>query len=123
MTQRNRRRQRRRGGIGSKLLFVGAGLVAVLAIAVFAIASWVLNVAADAPSLASCEKPDRSGNTVLYAGDGGKLGVVHSDEAHEPVSIDRVPRRLQLATVAIEDQRFYEHGALDYEAIARAVLK
>jgi penicillin-binding protein 1A len=123
MTQRSRRRQRRRGGIGSKLLFAGAGLLAVLAIAVFAIASWVLNVAADAPSLASCEKPDRSGNTVLYAGDGSKLGVVHSDEAHEPVPIARVPRRLQLATVAIEDQRFYEHGALDYEGIARAIAK
>lgn len=123
MTQRNRRRQRRRGGIGNKLLFVAAGIVAVLAIAVFAIASWVLNVAADAPSLASCEKPDRGGNTVLFAGDGSKLGVVHADEAHEPVSIDRVPRRLQLATVAIEDQRFYEHGALDYEGIARAIAK
>jgi penicillin-binding protein 1A len=123
MTQRSRRRQRRRGGIGGKLLFAGAALVAVLAVAIFAIASWVLDVAADAPSLASCQRPDRSGNTVLYAGDGSKLGVVHSDEAHEPVSIDRVPRLLQLATVAIEDQRFYEHGALDYEGIARAIAK
>src|SRR5262249_7035851 len=123
MTQRNRRRQRPRGGIGGKLLFVGAGIAAVLAIAVFAIASWVLDVAADAPSLASCKKPDRSGDTALYAGDGSKLGVVRSGEAHEPVPIGRVPRRLQLATVAIEDQRFYEHGALDYEGIARAIAK
>jgi penicillin-binding protein 1A len=123
MTQRNRRRQRRRGGIGSKLLFVGGGIVAVLAIAVFAIASWVLDVAAEAPSLAACEKPDRSGNTVLYAADGSKLGIVHSDEAHEPVAIARVPRQLRRATVAIEDQRFYEHGAIDFEGIARALLK
>jgi penicillin-binding protein 1A len=123
MTQRNRRRQRRRGGIGSKLLFVGGGIVAILAIAVFAIASWVLNVAADAPSLASCKKVGDTGNTVLYAGDGSKLGVVHSDEAHEPVAIGRVPKQLQLATVAIEDQRFYEHGAIDVEGIARAIAK
>jgi len=123
MTQRNRRRQRRRGGIGSKLLFVGGGIVAVLAIAVFAIASWVLNVAADAPSLASCKKVGGSGNTVLYAADGSKLGVVHSDEAREPVAIGRVPKQLQLATVAIEDQRFYEHGAIDVEGIARAIAK
>jgi penicillin-binding protein 1A len=123
MTQRNRRRQRRRVGIGSKLLFAGGGIVAVLAIAAFAIASWVLDVAAEAPSLAACEKPDRSGNTVLYAADGSKLGIVHSDEAHEPVAIARVPRQLRRATVAIEDQRFYEHGAIDFEGIARALLK
>ncbi|MFI5025984.1 MAG: transglycosylase domain-containing protein [Solirubrobacterales bacterium] len=123
MAQRNRRRQRRRGGIRSKLIFIGTGIVAVVALGAIAIASWVLDVAAQAPSLAACEKPDRSGNTVLYAADRSKLGIVHSDEAHEPVAIARVPKQLRLATVAIEDQRFYEHGALDFEAIARAVLK
>jgi len=121
--QRNRRRQRRRGGVGSKLLFVGAGVFAAIAIAAFAIASWVLDVAAEAPSLASCKKVGRSGNTVLYAGDGSKLGLVHSDEARAPVPIGRVPKQLQLATVAIEDQRFYEHGAIDVEGIARAIVK
>ena len=30
---------------------------------------------------------------------------------------------MQLATVAIEDQRFYQHDGLDYEGIARAVVK
>jgi penicillin-binding protein 1A len=123
MAQRNRRRQRRRGGVRSKLLFLGAGVVAAIALAAIAIASWVLDVAAQAPSLAACKKVDRGGNTVLYAGDGSKLGRVHSDEAREPVAIAHVPKQLRLATVAIEDQRFYEHGAIDLEGIARAALK
>jgi penicillin-binding protein 1A len=123
MAQRNRRRQRRRGGVRSKLLFVGAGVVAAVALAAIAVASWVLDVAAEAPSLAACKKVDRGGNTVLYAGDGSKLGLVHSDEASEPVAIARVSKRLRLATVAIEDQRFYEHGGIDLEGIARAALK
>jgi len=123
MAQRNRRRQRRRGGVRGKLLFAAAGIVAVVALGAIAVAAWVLDVAADAPSLSACKKPDRSGNTTLYAVDGSRLGVVRSDEAHEPVAIARVPKRLRRATVAIEDQRFYEHGALDFEAIARAVLK
>jgi penicillin-binding protein 1A len=121
--QRNRRRQRRRAGARAKLAFAAAGTVAAIALAALAIASWVLDVAAEAPSLASCRKPDASGNTVLFAGDGSRLGLVRSDEAHEPVPIGRVPRLLRLATVAIEDQRFYEHGALDYEGIARAIVK
>jgi penicillin-binding protein 1A len=123
MGQRNRRRQRRRGSVGAKLAFVAAGLFAAVALAAIGIASWVLDVAAEAPSLASCKKVERSGNSVVYAGDGSVLGRIHSDEAREPVSIERVPKRLQLATVAIEDQRFYEHGAIDPEAIARAALK
>jgi penicillin-binding protein 1A len=123
MTQRNRRRQRRRGGIGGKLLFILGGIFAATAIAVVALASWVLDVAADAPSLASCKPVERGGNTVLYAADGSKLGLVSSPVAHVQVPISRIPKRLQLATVAIEDERFYKHGGVDYEAILRATLK
>jgi penicillin-binding protein 1A len=123
MTQRTRRRQRRRGGIGSKLAIIIGGTLALIVVAVIGVTSWVLDVAADAPSLNSCKPIDRGGNSVLYAADGSKLGVIASDEARTPVSIERIPKTLQLATVAIEDQRFYEHDALDYEGIVRALVK
>ena len=123
MTQRNRRRRRRRGGIGSKLLLVGAAVFALVAITAIAVTSWVLDVAADAPSLATCKPIDKGGNSALYAADGSKLGVIASDEARTPVSIKRIPKNVQLATVAIEDQRFYEHGGVDYEGILRAAVK
>jgi len=123
MTQRNRRRQRRRGGARGKLLFAAAGILAVAGLAVITVASWVLDVAAEAPSLSSCKKVDRRGNTVIYAGDGSRLGRVESEEARQPVSIEQVPRALRLGTVAIEDERFYDHGGIDPEGIARAALK
>ncbi len=123
MTQRTRRRQRRRGGFGSKLLIVFGAVFALIAIAVIAVTSWVLDVAADAPSLASCRPIDKGGNSAIYAADGTKLGLIASDEARTPVSIERIPKSVQLATVAIEDQRFYQHGGVDAEGILRAALK
>jgi penicillin-binding protein 1A len=123
MTQRNRRRQRHRGGARGKILFVGLGVAALLAIATIGVVSWVLDVAAKAPSLAACKPIEKGGNSTLYAADGSKLGVVASEEAHAPVSIERIPKSLQHATVAIEDQRFYEHGGVDPEGIVRAALK
>jgi penicillin-binding protein 1A len=123
MTQRNRRRQRRHGGIGAKVLLVFGCVVALLGIGAIAVTSWVLDVAAEAPSLSSCKPVSKGGNTVLYAADGSKLGTVSSPQAREPVSIERIPKTLQRATVAIEDQRFYEHGGLDEEGILRAAIK
>jgi penicillin-binding protein 1A len=123
MTQRSRRRQRHRGGIPSKLLFIAGGALVLIALLAIGVASWVLDVAAEAPSLAACKPVEKGGNSTLYAADGSKLGVVQSDEARAPVPIDRIPKSLQRATVAIEDERFYEHGGVDPEAIVRAALK
>jgi len=123
MTQRNRRRQRRHGGTGAKLLLVFGGIFALLAIAAIAVTSWVLDVAAEAPSLSTCKRIDKGGNTIVYAADGSKLGLIPSPVARSLVSIDKVPKSLRLATVAIEDQRFYQHGGVDYQGILRAALK
>jgi penicillin-binding protein 1A len=123
MTQRNRRRQRRRGGARSKLLFVLGGVLAVLAVGAIGVASWVLDVAAKAPPLSDCRPIERGGNSLLIAGDGERLGYIASEEARTPVAIDRVPTDLQYATVAIEDERFFEHEGIDYEGGVRALIE
>ena len=123
MTQRQRRRARRRGGARSKILFVFGAALALLAVLGVGVASWVLDVAAKAPPLADCRPIDRGGNSVLFAADGNRLGYIASDQARTPVSIKRVPDSLKNATVAIEDQRFYEHGGVDYEGGLRALVK
>src|SRR6187455_3268341 len=123
MTQRSRRRHRRRGGASSKLAFVVLALVALVGALAIGVTSWVLDVAADAPSLSSCKPVEKGGNSTIFAADGSKLGLIASDEARSPVSIKRIPKDLQRATVAIEDERFYEHSGVDEEAIFRAFVK
>jgi penicillin-binding protein 1A len=122
MTQRGRRRQRRRGSVGTKVAIAIGVVLAVIAIGVIGVTSWVLNVAADAPSLASCKQAEHHGNSVIYAANGERLGAIVSPEASAPVGQKRIPRKLELATVAIEDQRFFQHGGLDTQGILRAAV-
>jgi penicillin-binding protein 1A len=61
-------------------------------------------------------------NSIVYAADGSPLGTVPTGRNREPVPLWRMSRWLPRATVAIEDRRFWHHGALDYTAIARAAL-
>ena len=81
---------------------------------------WVLSVRADTPPLDQL-KPVREGsNSVVYAADGSRLGYIQSDTIRHPVAASRIPKVLERATVAIEDEHYYEHSGIDYGAIMRA---
>ena len=63
-------------------------------------------------------------NSFLYADNEGKrgplLGVVPSATNRQPLALFKMSPWLPQATVAIEDERFWQHGALDYQGIGRA---
>jgi penicillin-binding protein 1A len=59
-------------------------------------------------------------NSFVYARDGSLLGSIPADRNREPVSLSGMSPWLPKATVAIEDRRFWQHGAVDYLGIARA---
>ena len=63
-----------------------------------------------------------SQNSFLYASDGSLLGSIPSAQNRERLTLGRMSRWLPLATVAVEDRRFYQHGALDYQGILRAAV-
>jgi penicillin-binding protein 1A len=62
-------------------------------------------------------------NSFLFASDGSLLGVIPSSTNRQPLRLDKMSPWLPKATVAIEDARFWQHGALDYQGIARALFK
>ena len=62
-------------------------------------------------------------NSFLFAADGSLLGVIPSTTNRQPLRLDKMSPWLPEATVAIEDARFWQHGALDYQGIARALVK
>ena len=61
-------------------------------------------------------------NGVIYAGDGHTvLAILRSkNENRKLVQSDQIGKVMKQAVVAIEDKRFYEHGAIDPLGLARA---
>jgi penicillin-binding protein 1A len=124
MTHRQRQsRRRRRGGARSKVL-LGLGVLAlVAAIGVLSAAGYVFAVAATAPDLGELKAQDKGQTSVIYAADGSRLGYVQSDEVRTPVPWPDLTTDLRNAAVAIEDERFYHHKGVDYNAIVRAGVR
>ena len=61
-------------------------------------------------------------NSFVYAADGSLLGSIPAVKNRQPVTLSEMSRWVPMATVAIEDRRFWTHGALDYPGIVRALF-
>ena len=123
MTQRGRRRHRRSGRRSSKILLGLGVLLAMIAIGILSVGVWALSIAADAPPIDELKPVDRSTSSQVFAADGSRLGYIQSDVVRTPVPFEKIPQDLRAATVAIEDERFYEHSGVDANAIVRAAFE
>ncbi len=117
------RRRRRSSGAKGKIA-LALGLVAsVVVIGVLSAAGYVLAVAATAPDLSELRAQDKGEVSVVFAADGTRLGFVQSDTVRRVVPFADMPPVMRQATVAIEDERFYKHEGVDFNAIIRAGIK
>jgi penicillin-binding protein 1A len=67
--------------------------------------------------------PQPPQTSVVYAADGKTvLARLVLDEDRKVVPLKDVPHRVRNAVVAIEDDRFYEHGGVDMRGILRAAV-
>jgi penicillin-binding protein 1A len=105
-------------------LFVA--ILVVLAVAVWgavgASAWWIKDVVTGLPSPHDVrEIAVMARATTLYDVNGRTAFTIYKEQ-RIPVSIDRISPHLVRAILAIEDQRFYEHGGLDVVRIAGAFV-
>ena len=98
-------------------------LVSSVTLAVLALVGWVVSVADSAPNLSQLKPQVQGQLSQVFAANGQSLGYIQSDNLRTPVTSRQIPEILRQATVAIEDRRFYQHGALDYTGIMRAAIK
>ncbi|MDR2931117.1 MAG: penicillin-binding protein [Propionibacteriaceae bacterium] len=67
------------------------------------------------------ETPPLPEPTTIYLADGSPMVQLY-DEYRTLVSLDQIAPIMRQAQVAIEDDRFYSHGALDFKSLVKAVL-
>ncbi|MEV1009822.1 transglycosylase domain-containing protein [Streptomyces sp. NPDC049881] len=68
------------------------------------------------------ERPPLSQKTTILDADGNKIADVFSRN-RTVVEMDEMAETVRQAIVAIEDARFYEHGAVDLQGIVRALTR
>ena len=98
-------------------------VVSALVIGALAVAGWVVNVAQSAPDLRSLKAQIPGSPSQVFAADGSSLGYIWSPTVRAQLTSSQIPHRLEQATIAIEDRRFYQHGALDDQGIVRAAIR
>jgi penicillin-binding protein 1A len=124
---RNRRR-RRAGRRRSRRPRVAAALIVLLVVVLGAIGAAIV-AAAVAPtvirsqcSLASLKPISIGTNSFVAARDNSMLGTIPAKKNRQQLTLAQMSPWLPKATIAIEDRRFWQHGALDYAGIARAAI-
>ncbi len=124
MSSRVRKRHARSNGSVVKKIVLGFGVIlVVIGIAAGAAAGWVYDMWDDAGTINDQKMIEPGANSKVYAADGSLLGIIDANIIREPVVLRGIPKDLKEATIAIEDENFYEHDGVDFSAIVRATVE
>ena len=101
------------------IIFVVIALIAITGGASYAV---INTVKRDLPQITSLKNYKSPIGTQVFSEDDHLIGRIKLDRGIF-VPLSQMPDSLKKAAVAIEDARFYEHGGLDFQGIARAMVK
>ncbi len=121
---RKKRAQRRASAARKRKIVAG---IMVAAVGAASLATWAgyeyLRGDEKWPSINTLE-PERIGeNSMIYASDGSRMGVIRSDQNRTVIPYARMGKWIGDATISIEDRRFEEHNGVDPEGIVRAAMR
>ncbi len=107
--------------------FLVAGVVVVAGLLLVAVPAslsliWAGRYVADLPDLADQQALELAENSIVYDRAQRRLAVLANESNRQRVPLRRVSKWMPMATVAVEDRRFYEHNGVDWYAITRAVI-
>lgn len=121
-----RKRHRKRKSAGKK----GKAWKALMVLAVvigFAVVGaglgTVFGVLQGTNMLNTADVTPESYTSIIFDTNGQEIDKLHGEENREYVKLASIPQHMQQAVIAIEDQRFYEHGGIDMRGIMRALVE
>ena len=83
----------------------------------------VKGILASAPDISEIDVIPTGYSTTVQASDGSEIATLVAEGSNRQyVTLNEIPKDLQHAVVAIEDERFYEHNGIDLKGIARALV-
>jgi len=99
-------------------------LMSGLALPLVALAGGFTKTAADSMQYlpAEFQTPPQSERSRILMSDGSELATFF-EENRTYVSLEQISPLMQKAQIAIEDHRFYEHGAIDIQGLGRAIVR
>jgi len=97
--------------LGWQLVFLGFGSAGGLALTLSKL-----------PDVGSLQQWVPTESTRIFDAKGRLMANVHGEENREVVPLSEIPKTLQEAVIAVEDDRFYEHHGINLKGIARAAV-
>src|SRR3954447_2055206 len=99
----------------------------IFGLSILAFISWIFGimmaVASDLPQLEDRAQFANAQNSVVLDINGEKIATLTNNEGRILIGSEDIAPVMKEATVAIEDQRFYEHRGVDFAGIGRAVFQ
>ncbi|MGC8756720.1 MAG: penicillin-binding protein 1A [bacterium] len=103
-----------------KRIWITLGILIVLFIVLPIL--WYINITSDIPEINTITDYKPPVVTEIYGDDGTIIGELFI-QRRIPITLDQMSKYVPEAFIAAEDATFYQHGAIDYEAIIRAAIK
>lgn len=103
--------------VGFWLLTIGIGIVLL---GIIAVAGLIAVLSIGLPDVTEIENLTAAQSTEIFDREGNLLYTIHGEENREKVPFEEISPHLVSATIAIEDDTFWEHSGFDIFAIAKA---
>lgn len=113
----NNRRVKKKSGLTLKKILLM--IITVLVVVILGVGCGLVAIGIDGDKDVSDIHPPAS-SQILDA-NGTLITNIHATENRTLVTLDKMPKNLQNAFIAVEDNRFYEHNGIDPRGIVRAI--